>query len=319
VEGAIELDYPLRAPRFAAAVAAAAIDRAALEKFVDLYLEAMVAKRVEDLPLAPDVRYAENHQPLDPGEGSWRTIDGLGTYRHYFADIESGQVGLIGTVREHGVGALFDLRLKVEDRLITEIEAFLIRDPGGYQRYETMGAPEPVWLETMPPDQRLSRAQIIVEANKYFQGMQHNDGRGDYGFFHPECDRLEHALQTSNLKQPEAYGHSSDKLFSSMTCEEQFKTGFLGFVTEMRDRRFLIVDEERQVVFAFVTLDHNGTVRELMQTDGRRFVLPPYFNVPRTLQANEAFKLKDGKLYRIEMTLTELPYGIRPPWPDTKR
>jgi hypothetical protein len=31
----------------------------------------------------------------------------------------------------------------------------------------------------------------------------------------------------------------------------------------------------------------------------------------------EAFKVKDGKLYRIEMTLTELPYGIRPPWSDT--
>jgi hypothetical protein len=307
---------------FGAAVApapAAACDRAALEGFVDLFLDAMIAKRRADLPVAADVRCAENHQLLELGEGSWRTIDGLGSYRHVFADTETGQVGLIGTVREHGVGALLDLRLKVENRLITEIEAFLIRDPGGYQRYEAMGAPEPVWLEAVQPNERLSRADLILQANKYFQSMQRNDGRGDYSFFHPECDRLEHALQTTNLKQQEAYGHSTDKLFSSMTCEEQFKTGFLGFVTEMRDRRFLIVDEERQVVFAFVTLDHNGTVRELLQTDGRLFVLPPYFNVPRTLQANEAFKLKDGKLYRIEMTLTELPYGIRPPWPDSKR
>jgi len=297
----------------------ASCDRACLENLVDRYLAAMIAKDPSGLPLAKNVRFAENHQLLNLGEGSWRTIDGLGTYKHYFADPATGNVGFIGTVREHGAPGLFDMRLKVEGGKITEIETFLMRDAGAYQRYEEIGAPEPVWLETVPPEQRLPREQMIVEVNKYFQGMAHNDGRGDYSFFHPECNRLEHGLQTTNVKTKEAYGHSTDVQFSAMTCEQQFKTGFLGFVTEMRDRRFLMVDEERQVVFAFVTLDHNGTVRELLQTDGRLFVLPPYFNVPRTLQANEAFKLKDGKLYRIEMTLTELPYGIRPPWPDTKR
>jgi hypothetical protein len=141
MEGAIKLDHLLRPPAFAAAAASGAKnDRGRLEGFVDTYLDAMIAKRLAGLPVAPNVRYAENHQLLDLGEGSWRTIDGLGTYRHYFADAESGNVGLIGTVREHGVGGLFDLRLKIEDERITEIEAFLIRDPGGYQRYEEMGS-----------------------------------------------------------------------------------------------------------------------------------------------------------------------------------
>jgi hypothetical protein len=301
------------------AAAAQPCDRACLEAMVDRYLKAMVAKDLARLPLAPQVRYVESHQPLEPGEGSWRTIDGLGTYRHYFADPKSGHVGVIATVREHGYPGIFDLRLKVEDRRITEIETLMIRDPAAFDRYEAMRAPEPVWLEAVPPAERLSRAQMIVEVNKYLQGMQRNDGRGDYSFFHPQCNRIEHGLVTTNLKTREAYGHSTDVDFRSMTCEQQFKLGFLGFVTEIRDRRFLMVDEERQVVLAFATLDHNGTPRELPQTNGKIFVLPTYFDVPRTLQVQEGFKLKDGKLYRIEMTLAELPYGIRPPWPDSVR
>jgi len=33
--------------------------------------------------------------------------------------------------------------------------------------------------------------------------------------------------------------------------------------------------------------------------------------VPRTLHAAEAFRLRGEKLYLIEMTLTEVPYGMR--------
>lgn len=294
-------------------------DRVCLERLVDRYLDAMIRKDVSALPVTADVRYAENYQPLKLGEGSWRTIDGLGTYRHYFADPETGNVGFIGTIAEHGAPAFMDVRLKVQNRRISEIETFVMRDAGAYARYEAMGKPEAAWLTTAPPEKRSSRAELISAVNKYFQSMQRNDGRGDYSFFHPECNRLEHALQTTNLKTKEAYGHSTDTDFRSMTCEEQWKTGFLGFVTEIRDRRYLIVDEERQAVFAFASFDHNGTIRELMQTNGKLFVLPPYFDVPRTLQVNEAFQIRDGKLYRIEMTLTELPYGTRPPWPDDAR
>lgn len=303
-------------PTRASPVGNAPCDRMCLEAMVDTYLQAMLAKKLNALPLAPDVRFAENYQVLQPGEGSWRTIDGLGTYRHIFADPQSGNVGFIGTVTEHGARGFMDLRLKVRDHRIVEIESFLMRDPGAYARYEKMAKPDAAWFETEAAGAKLDRAGLIRTVNKYFQSMQRNDGLGDYSFFHPDCNRLEHALQTTNLKTKEAYGHSTDTDFRSETCEQQWKTGFLGFVTVIRDRRYLIVDEERQAVFAFATFDHNGTVRQLFQTNGKTFVLPPWMNVPRTLQVNEAFKVRDGKLYRIEMTLIELPYGASPPWQD---
>ena len=292
-------------------------DRARLEGLVDLYLEALAANDPARLPAAPDVPFAENYQPLRLGEGTWGSITGLGTYRHTFADPETSQVGCIATVRESGTPAALDLRLKLDGDRICEIETFIIRDALCCIRLEAMGEPEDLWLQPVPPAERVSRATLITTVDKYFQSMQRNDGKGDYSFFHPECQRIEHGLQTTNVKTPMAYGHSHDTDFASMTAEQQWKTGFLGFVTEIRDRRFVIVDEERQAAFAFASFDHNGTIRQIDLTTGKVFVIPPYFDVPRTLQIMEAFRLKGDRLHRIEMTLTELPYGTRPArWGD---
>ena len=287
-------------------------DRACMEGLVGQYLAALAAHDPSKLPAARTIRFVENDQPLRLGEGTWATVDGLGAYRHIFADPEGGAVAAITTVKENGVPAILDVVLKVEDRRITGVETQIVRDAAGAGRYETLGAPEPLWLQPVAPADRIPREALAGTPNKYFQGMQRNDPKGDYSFFDPDCNRLEHAQQTTNLKTPEAYGHSSDTDFSSMGCEAQFKTGFLGFVTNIRDRRYLVVDEERQAVFAFADFDHNGTVRVLHMSTGKDFVVPAYFDVPRTLQVGEAFRMRGARIHRIEMTLTELPYGMKP-------
>ncbi len=301
---------------FPAAARTKACDRACLERLVGQYLAALPGHDPSRLPLGPAVRFSENDQLLALGEGSWRTIDGLGRYRHVFADPQAGAAAVITTVTESGVAAILDVRLKIENRRIAEVESQIIRDPRGAARYEALGQPEAAWLQPVPPAQRVSREVLIATANKYFSGMKRDDPKGDYSFFDPDCNRLEHAEQTTNLKTAQAYGHSTDTDFSSMGCQAQFQTGFLGFVTDLRDRRFVVVDEERQAVFAFVDLDHNGTVRVLHMSTGKDFVVPAYFDVPRTLQVGEAFRMRGERIWRIEMTLTELPYGMRPPWPS---
>ena len=288
-------------------------DRAQLERMIDLYLAALVAGDPGRLPLADEAVLIENNQRIAWGEGLWGTIDAIGTYRHYFADPEAGRAGFIGTAREGGVPGIFDLLVEVRDGRIVLAESYLIRDPVGAKRFDTMGAPEDVWLAAVPAAERLSRDQLIATANRYFAGMQRNDGKGDYSFFDPDCNRVEHGMQTTNVKTDQTYGHSSDTDFVKMTAENQWKTGFLGFVTEIRDRRFVAIDEERQVVLASAMFDHDGSVRSIELTTGKQFVLSPYFDVPRTLWIFEAFKLRQGKLFRVEATMGEIPYGQRPP------
>jgi hypothetical protein len=177
-----------------------------------------------------------------------------------------------------------------------------------------MGQPEQVWLEAVPPAQRISRAMLIAQTNKYYTGMERNDPKGDYSFFDKDCNCLERALKTTNVKTGEAYGHSNDTDFASLGCEAQFQTGFLGFVTKIRERRYPVVEKERQAVLAITTFDHNGTVRTLPSMNGKSSPIPAYFDVPRTLHASEAFRLRSDKLFRIEMTLTEVPYGMSSPF-----
>ncbi|KAF2462831.1 uncharacterized protein BDR25DRAFT_320447 [Lindgomyces ingoldianus] len=286
-------------------------DRSCLESLMSEYLTAIAAHDPKRLPTAPGVKYVENQQIVPLGEGEWLVASSPGKYRHVFADPEANEVGAITTLKENGVGTIYIARLKInDDRKITEIETQITRDPIGAARYENMTQPEAVWLEAVPLAQRISRDRLITQSNKYYTGMERNDPKGNYSFFDKDCNRLEDGLNTTNQRTGDPYGHSNDTAFASLGCEAQFQTGFLGFVTKIRDRRFL-VDEERQVVLSMTILDHNSTVRELPSVNGTSSPIPAYFDVPRTLQATEGFRLKGDKLFRIEMTLTENPYGMR--------
>jgi hypothetical protein len=110
---------------------------------------------------------------------------------------------------------------------------------------------------------------------------------------------------------PSNYGHSDIANFVTMGCEAQFQTGFLGFVTTIRERRYPVVDEERQAVLAFAFFDHDGSIRSIPLSTGQTFRVPPYFSTPRTLMIAEGFKVADRKLRLIEAALTESPYGMR--------
>src|SRR5271170_6493113 len=115
----------------APAPAPAACDRACLEGLVNQYLDALVAHNPFGLPLARKVKFSENDVVLDLGDGVWNTVTGVGTYKLYVADPQSGQVGFFGTMRENGTPIALAARLKIENRKITEIETVINRGGGG--------------------------------------------------------------------------------------------------------------------------------------------------------------------------------------------
>jgi hypothetical protein len=291
-------------------------DRSTLENHINRYLEALAKNDPSGLPLAHDVKFVENNQELKMGDGTWKTVTGLGVYRHYFSDLLTGQAAVICVVEENKKKVILNLRLKISGEKITEIESLVVRDLMGAQDYEKKGQPPAIFLATVPEERRKPRESVIATANLYFTGMVRNDPKGDYSFFGDRCNRMENGRITTNA-EPLEYGHSTDKDFVTMTCREQFETGFLGFVTRIRDRRFFCVDEERQSVISFAYYDHDGTIRNI-DMPGKTFVLPPYFSTPRTLEVCESFKVENEQLQFIEVTLTEFPYGTRPIW-DTEK
>src|SRR5438876_31432 len=106
-------------------------NRACLENLVDQYLTALVARDPKRLPLSKDVKYTENNEVIELGDGFWKTVEGRGNYTHVFADPEFGQAAYMGTMREAGTPILMSLRLRIELGRITEIESIYFKPGGG--------------------------------------------------------------------------------------------------------------------------------------------------------------------------------------------
>ena len=154
-----------------------ACDRACLTRVTDGYLEALVAHDPKRLKVTADVRFTEDGAPLQLGDGLWRTIDGLDSYRLDFADPHGGEAGALVLVRENGAPALMALRLKSSDERISEVETVLARK-GELQSLQTdlLTEPLPILKQDVPAPARSSRAELVKIADSYFDAIEHGDG-----------------------------------------------------------------------------------------------------------------------------------------------
>jgi hypothetical protein len=296
--------------RAAAESPAPQCDRACLEGFVNQYLAALAVRDASRLPFATDVKFTENTAKLKVGEGTWGTFNGEGAFKLYFAEPEAGQVGFIGTMKEWDNPVIFCLRLKVADGKIAEVEDFVVRDANAAKNLDAM-TPNPLFLEAVPPAERATREELVKTANTYFSGLQNNDGKGVYPFT-DDCNRIENATQTTNNSERYKSDPSIGNEIMSLGCKAQFKTGYFRIVTRIRDRRFVIVDRERGLVFAFAFFDHAGTVKSITLTDGR--IVPATLRHPFTWEVGELFKIEKGKIRFVQAALTQEPYGIKSGW-----
>ena len=295
-------------------------DRACLEGLVDQYLAAVVAHDPKRLPLSAGVTYTENNQVMAVGDGFWKTAQGPGGYRHYFADPEAGQVAFMGTMREADALLLLSLRLRVELGRITEIETVFFRPGGGgpnnIAAMDKAGKAEDLWFRTIPPAQRLSRPEMIAVADAYFTGLQKNDGRGINGTgtypFTPDCHRIENGAPTTNVPRPPNEAPGTLNLFA-MDCLSQFKMGLYYVVQSIHHRRYPLVDAERGVVWAHAVFDQ-GTVNQGTLADGTPHRYQG-FNRPGSILVTEAFLIDTGRIRRVEMIGPSVPYHMNSPWP----
>ena len=129
-------------------------NRACLENVMDQYLRANVKHDPKLAPLSADIKYTENAQVLQMGDGFWKTAQAVGSYRHIFADPEAGQVAMMGTMWEADSTLLMSLRLRVQLGRITEAEAVLFKPGGGgpnnIQSVDDEGRADALWYRTLP-------------------------------------------------------------------------------------------------------------------------------------------------------------------------
>jgi hypothetical protein len=305
----------LAAPAAAADPVALPCERACMEDLAGRVLSALAAHAAAALPLAKAARYTENGQAMGFDNGLWQTASKVGAYRHVFADPASGQFGVFATMDENGHGLVLGMRIKLELGLISEVELVTYRtgagpawNDAGYANLEKMKQPQALWTQPAT-GKRLSRQELAKAANYYFDGIQNNDGKGYYPFT-ADCDRLENGTATSNNPGIVRMGPVD---IGGMGCKAQFSTGLYGVVTEVHDRRYPVIDEERQAVFALAVFDHCGCKKSLTMPDGT-VVDTGFFNKPSSILLAEAFRLDGGLIRQVEAVGTSVPYHMNPGW-----
>lgn len=265
-----------------------ACDRTCLEDLVDEYLDALAVNAPDLLPLSDDVRFTENGQVLDVGDGFWKTASGRGQYGHYVSDPVAGQVAFMGTMQESEEREIWlSLRLRVELGRVTEIETTTWRPAGGGPPpvdgagalgvTGTSDGPDPAWAALIPPAERLSRQEMIALANSWFDSAT---GESDYDPLALEC------LRTVNGDAPLACGTRSEA-----------DAG----ITAVHGRRFPVLDEERGVVWAYAVFDRKGAGLE-----------PPRAGTSALFSG--AFLIGGGRIARMETLEISAPFHANSPW-----
>lgn len=297
----------------AAQPAAQPCDRACLEGMVDRYLDAMIAHDPTRAPFSSNIKFTENGQKLELGDGLWRTMSAKGKYRMFVTDIEAGRVAFLGSIREDDIPAMLALHLRVQNGEITEAEMLVQRNEKSADGFDKIGY---TWTQPIPADERLSRQELVRIANLYFTGLEKNDGKGVYPFT-DDCNRIENGSFSTNVPTPPGETRPDPKTTSrysaQWSCKEQFESGLIHFVTRIRDRRFVAVDPERGLVFVFTFFDHAaGDTRTFQTPHGRTVTAGP--RQPWTWEIAEAFRIEKSKIHQIVAIMERVPYGMNSGW-----
>lgn len=284
-------------------------DRTCLIGSLHNYLDALVHRDPKRARLAPDVRFTENDVEMPIGEGIWQTVSAVSPNGLEVADPTSGNASWFGLVEEYGEPAYYTMRIKVHDGQIAEVESVI-------DRKGSLPAPfgdpakvvhDPEFNAVLPPQERRPRERLIAIANGYFSTVELNDGQ-IFTEFDPDCGRLENGISTT---APSKEGQTNSSSIAQ-GCEAQFKLGIYRINKRVRERRFEVVDEERGIVVATGFFDHANSFDHYKLNDGRE--MKTALKWPNSISLMEAFKIRNGKIYRIEVVFTYVPYFMHNPW-----
>jgi hypothetical protein len=286
--------------------------RASLEGLMNNYLEALVAHDPTRLHLARGVKHTENTIEIPVGEGLWGTASDNATYRLYVCDPAAGQVGLFGLMKENDFPVIVSIRLKTEKDLITEIESIVAR--GGERPIPTKNLVKPrqAFLENLAPSERVSREEMVRISDLYFQALVQDNG--DIVPWGENCNRLENGMQTTNNPDLKLPGVTSNPL--ALGCREQINAKSFAYITEIRPRRYTVIDEERGLTLGTFMFHHRGTIKSVEVPGVGKVEMIPAARRPFTVAVSELFKIRNGKIRAIEAIMTSLPYGAKSGWDD---
>jgi hypothetical protein len=312
--------------------AAQTCDRQCLVTLMQKYLAALVKHDPTAVPFDKDVKFTENTANIPVGDGLWVTASGGPTeFQIYAADPLMQQVACLVVMKENSnQTVLLGVRLALRRGKISEAEHHVVRENLTYAM-PNLQKPRPGLVEDISPADRTPRDQMLDIGLSYYDALTGEDGT--LAPFAEECERRENGSTSVGGKRPAPKPTDAKAQFpppstgdSEMaklgmalaaapnTCEGQISAGVWAYITEIKNRRLLVIDEQKGLAVGFSNFYHDSKLKvaKLKGIPGMESV-PSYqgvFNMP----AIHFFKIKKGKIYDIEATGLVEPYGAKTGW-----
>jgi hypothetical protein len=233
-------------------------DRRCLMVHLNLILDAIGRNSPKGLPIAPNAKITSDgvrgKLESSPVWGPARRIP----YRLVFVDPVTESAVFYGVVTnsyerpagtsagEHPIPAgaghrwwYYVLRIKVPNRMITEVEQLDLEPPKGgfgWAAIRKLHRPDRIWGEVIPKSERSTREELFEIADKYWDSVSKriNTDEVPWG---PACQRLESGTVTS------------DSPTFPWSCGNGMRQPSVYWIVE--NRRYFIADVNRGVVLGF--------------------------------------------------------------------
>lgn len=307
-------------------------DRECLVTLMKNYLAALVKHDPGLVPFDKEVKFTENTANIPVGDGLWVTASGgPSEFQIYAADPVAQQVACLVMMKENkNQDVLFGARLALRRGRISEAEHHVVRENLAYAM-PNLQKPRPGLVEDLAPEDRTPRDRMIDIGLSYYDALTGEDGT--LAPFAEECERRENGSTSVGGKRaapkptegkpqfppagtidPEMANLARALAAAPNTCEGQISAGVWAYISDIKNRRLLIADEQKGLAVGFSVLVHDSKLKvmKLKGVPGLDSV-PSYqglFNMP----AIHFFKIKKGKIYDIEATGLVLPYGSKTGW-----
>jgi hypothetical protein len=265
-------------------------DRECLRGFITLYLDALIAHKPETLPVSKTMRFTENTVDTKLGEGIWKSETKLTPYRQDIIDTRGGIAGTHVVLEEGKNTVLLLVRLKVEEKKISEIETQVTKiTPGGPFSSPTELKATREAMNVVPPKDKLnSREDVAKIGLKYPEGLKLGSFVKADTPFAPDSYRIENGYVTAG------------KGCMNRPACENLKTQPIPTLFEITSR-VAAVDEELGI--AWIRMDFG---KNSMGFDPEAD--------KQSLIVWEAFKIYDGTIHAVEAFMLPMPSGTPSGW-----
>ena len=266
--------------------AAPACDRQCLAGFVTQYTDAMLAHKPESLPVAAKVKFTEDCKEMKLGEGEWTKISRFTAYRRDILDVRQGVAVSFLVIEEGSSQVLYVVRLKIEDKKITEVESMAVHGREEGMLFNTANLQTVSKMMTSVPEkaQLNSREEMIKAALTYPEGL-----------------RIGSFVKADSPMAPDAYRYENGQLMAGPGCTffptcGTMKTQSIPTLSGIT-HRVIAVDEELGVV----ALRMNFGPGSLFQGQGE-------------LDVWHSYKVYGGLIHAAEAYCKQMPHGTKSGW-----